>query len=270
MLRAEPRARLFLLVSAQSAIGNGAAIPALMVLAYDRRHSPWAITAVLLAYLLPPGVLGPFAGAAVDRFSRRRCAVAADWVRALAFGGIALLPGFGATVALAFVAGAGTALFSPAVLAALPSLADEERVPALISAYGGLGDAGRMAGPALAALGFALIGAEGVLAVNAATFVISALALMLLPFGAALPGAHAGGGREFFREVAEGLRGPMRIPLIRAIVLGSTMVILFAAMISPAELPLARAYGGGASALGLLLAVFGVGVVAGSLSGARS
>src|SRR3954471_15157960 len=119
----EPRARWFLLANAQSAIGTGAAVIALVVLAYDRLHSPWAISLVLLADFLPVMLLGPLFGAVADRWSRRGCAVAADTLRAGAFVGLGLVHSFEATVVLALVGGIGTALFSPAVLAALPSLA---------------------------------------------------------------------------------------------------------------------------------------------------
>src|SRR3954469_15855586 len=187
-LRGEHRARVFLLTYLQSSLGTGAAAVALFVLAYDREPSPWSITAVLLAYDLPPGLLGPFLGALVDRVSRRWCVIAADIVRVGAFTGIALVDSVAGTAAFAFVAGTATALYRPAALAALPSLVPEECLPAVTSLYGSLTDVGRTAGPALAALGFPLFGGEGIMLVNAATFAISALVLSTLSFGAAVPG----------------------------------------------------------------------------------
>src|SRR4051794_40289891 len=92
------RARAFLLTYAQSALGNGMAIVALLVLAYERKPSPWSITLVLLAYDLPPGFLGPLAGALVDRVSRRWCVIAADLIRCGAFAGMAVAGGIEATV----------------------------------------------------------------------------------------------------------------------------------------------------------------------------
>jgi hypothetical protein len=67
LLRREPRVRGFFAAHAQSSLGNGAAYVALLVLAYDRLHSPWAITLVLLADMGAPMILGPFCGAAADR-----------------------------------------------------------------------------------------------------------------------------------------------------------------------------------------------------------
>ena len=153
MLRGEHRARAFLLTYAQSSLGTGAAAVALFVIAYERKPSPWAITAVLLAYDLPPGILGPFVGALVDRVSRRWCVIAADLVRVGAFAGLAAVDSIEATVAFAFLAGAATALYRPAALAALPSLVPPDRLPAVTSIYGSLTDVGRTIGPALAAVG---------------------------------------------------------------------------------------------------------------------
>jgi MFS family permease len=269
VLLRERRARAFLLTYAQSSLGTGAAMVALMVIAYEREPSPWAITAVLLAYDLPPGFLGPLAGAAVDRFSRRWCAIAADLIRACAFVGIALVGDLPLTIAFAFLAGAGSALWSPAALASLPSLVDRERVPAATSVYGGITDAGRTVGPALAAAAFPLIGGDGVMLANGVTFGISALILCTIQFGQRVEEETSEERPSFMSEVVEGLRGTVRIPAARVVVIASTGIILFASMVNVAELPLANDLGVGASGFALLLTAQGVGVVIGSLSGAR-
>jgi MFS family permease len=269
VFRRERRARAFLLTYAQSSLGNGAALVALLVVAYERDRSPWAITLVLLAYDLPPGFLGPLFGAAVDRFSRKWCVIVSDLVRAAAFVGIFFVDSIELTIALSFVAGAGTALYSPAALSSLPSLVDRERVAAVTSFYGGITDAGRTIGPALAAAAFPLIGAAGVMLANGITFAISAGVLSLISFGPAVRGEHKE-RPSFMREVSEGLRETTRTPVVRVVVIASTGVILFASMVNVAELPLANELGVGASGFALLLTCQGIGVVIGSLSGARA
>src|SRR5947209_4961102 len=94
LLRSERRARVFFAALAQSSLGTGAAYVGLLVIAYERLHSPWAISLVLLADFVPAMFLAPFFGAAADRWSRRWCAVSADIIRAGAFGGIALVDSF--------------------------------------------------------------------------------------------------------------------------------------------------------------------------------
>lgn len=269
LLRNEPRARAFLLTHLQSSLGTGAGYVALVVIAYRRFHSPWAISLVLLADFLPVMLLGPVIGAIVDRWSRRWCAVIADAVRAIAFVGIGLVDGFAATVALAVLAGFGTALFSPSILAALPSLVEKERLPAITSLYGGVTDLGRTLGPLVAAACFPLVGPEVVIVADGVTFAASALVLASLSFGARVGEEVAAGGRALLREAREGLGATARLPGVRVVLFASSAIVLFAAMLNVAELLLAHDLHAGASGYAALLAVLGIGVVAGSLTGVR-
>ena len=268
LIRREPRARTFFAAYAQSALGNGAGYVALVVLAYQRWHSPWAITLVLMADFIPAMLLGPLFGAMADRWSRRWIAVLSDLIRAAAFIGVGLVGGIWATVALALLAGTGAGLFTPAILAALPSLVDARRLPAATSLYGGLTDAGRTVGPALAALAIALSSATAVVIANGATFVVSAVVVSVIRFGAAPASAHSARDRGLLRHAREGVGALARMPGIRTLVLASSGAIVFAAMMNVVELLLARSLGAGAVGYSALVAIFGAGFVAGSLSGA--
>jgi MFS family permease len=270
LLRTEPRARAFLLTYLQSSLGTGAGYLALVVLAYDRLHSPWAIALVLLAEFLPVMTLGPLVGAIVDRSSRRTCAVGADAVRAVAFVGLALVNSFEATVALALLAGLGTAFFSPSILASLPSLVRPDRLSAVTSLYGSVTDVGRTVGPLVAAVMFSLVGGETLMIVNGATFAVSAAVLRFLPFGERAAGEHAVGSGALLREAREGLSTTAGVAGLRVVLFASSAVVLFAAMLNVAELLLARDLGVGAAGFAVLSAALGVGVVTGSLTGARS
>jgi hypothetical protein len=57
LIRREPRARRFFIALGQSALGTGAALVALLVLALERFDSPWAIGLILLADVIPGMVL---------------------------------------------------------------------------------------------------------------------------------------------------------------------------------------------------------------------
>src|SRR5919108_1509853 len=129
LFRAEPRARSFFVLLIQSSFGTGAAYVALLLVAYDRFRSPWAISLVLVADLVPPMLLGVVFGAAADRWSRKACAVVADAVRAVAFVGIALVDSFPVTVAFALLAGGGAAVVLAAAGAGLPPPGGEGRLP---------------------------------------------------------------------------------------------------------------------------------------------
>ena len=102
--------------------------------------------------------------------------------------------------------GAGTGLFNPASLAAVPSLVKPERLPAATALYGAITDLGYIVGPALAALLLLFGGPELILYGNAATFALSAVVLTQLRFGAAPPVEDASTPRPgLLREAREGL-----------------------------------------------------------------
>jgi len=272
LLRREPRARIFMAAHAQSAVGSGAAYVGLLLLAFDRLPTPWALTLVLLADFLPAMLLGPVFGAAADRWSRRKCAVASDVARAVAFVGIALVDSFAATVALALLAGAGSGLFVPAVLAGLPSLVRRTSLPAATSLYGALDDFGHTLGPALAAALLLVLSPDVLMLANGATFAVSALVLTRVPFGDRPSSVtHEVGRRSsLIAEARSGLSATARMSGARALLLASAAVILFAGMFNVGELLLAEGeLGAGDAGFSALVAVFGAGVIGGSLTGGR-
>jgi MFS family permease len=269
LLREERRARLFFVALTQSALGTGAAYVALLLVAYERFHSPWALSLVLLADLMPAMMLGPVFGAAADRWSRRSCVVLADVVRAAAFVGLWLVDDFTATVAFAALAGTGTGLFTPASLAGLPSLVKPERVPAATSLYGAISDLGFTAGPALAALVLLFTGPEELLLANGVTFALSAGILARLPFGA-VAGTPAQGRvvPSLLREAWEGLKAVAAMRGVRVVLAGSAAALFFGGVFNVGELLFATeeldVSDAGYSAL---VAMFGLGFIMGSLTG---
>jgi MFS family permease len=273
LLRDEPRARWFFGALTQSALGTGAAYPALLLVAYHRFHSPWAISLVLVAELAPAMFLGPVFGALADRWSRRWCAVAADVIRAGAFIGVVLAQDFPLTIAFAVLAGTGTALFTPATLAGLPSLVSKQRVPAATSLYGAIADLGFTAGPGLAAVALVLAGPEEILLINGITFGLSALVLVRLPFGfRPIPGTRADGERtpSLLRETREGLATVARMRGIRVVIAGSTGALFFGGVFNVAELLFVTEDLDASDAVySILVALFGLGFVCGSLAGSK-
>jgi MFS family permease len=269
LLRAERRARIFFAVLTQSAWGTGAGYVALLLVAFERFESPWAISIVLIADLVAPMLLGPVFGAVADRWSRRMCAVVADVIRAGAFVGIVLVDGFVPTVALALLAGAGTALFTPATLAALPSLVARKRLPAATSLYGAISDFGLAAGPALAALVLVGGGTDLVLLVNGGTFALSAVVLSRLDFGRApLESEEHAGPTSLLGDAMEGIRAARGIPGLGTVLLASAAALFFGGLVNVAELPfVTQDLGASDASFSAVVALAGVGIAAGSIAG---
>ena len=178
--KTERPARWFFAAHLQGSLGAGAGYIALLVLAYHRLGSAWGATAVLLADVLPAMLLGPLLGGLIDRTSRLGAAIVADVIRAGAFAGLVFVDGIGAMLALALLAGLGTALFRPATYALLPGLVARERLAAANGIFHAVRETGYLLGPVLAAALLAAASPEAVLGVNAITFGISAVLLARL------------------------------------------------------------------------------------------
>jgi MFS family permease len=268
LLREEPRARLFFAALTQSSLGTGAAHIALLLIAYDRFHSPWAISLVLLADFAPAMFLGAVLGAAADRWSRKWCVVLGDVIRAAAFVALALVDSFTATFALALVAGLGTALFRPAALAGLPALVSPGRLPPATSLYGAIADMGYTVGPAVAAGALLLVSPEDLLVANGVTFAISALVLTRLRLDRVAALVDHENRPSLIGDVREGLRAVAGMGAIRVLIATSTGAMFFGGVFNVVELPFATsALGANSSEFGALVAVFGLAFVLGSLRG---
>lgn len=264
MWRSERRARWFFTAHLLNALGTGAGYVALLVLAYDRIGSAWGATAVLLADLVPAMLLGPALGRAIDRSGRLRCAMLADLVGGLAFAGIVFADGAIPLVALALVAGVGSALFRPATCALLPAIVDESRLGAANGLFGAMRETGQLIGPALAAGVLLFAGPEAIVAFNAVTFLVSVLMLSRLR-GNVRPVASSDD-----EDTPIGIRGLLREPIVRSLVGTSGAVMLVAGATNVAELVIAqRDLGVGSTGFALLVSAFGCGMLAGSLLGAR-
>jgi MFS family permease len=271
LITAEPAARRLLAAHIQSSLGTGAAYVALLVIAYERFHSPLAVSAILLCEFLPSLMLGAVFGAAADRWSRRTILVTADVLRAGAFVGLALVDSFAATVALAALAGAGQAAFQPAVMSSIPSLVSEKRLPTAMGVYGAIHEFGYMAGPILAAGAFAVIGATGVLLVNGVTFAISAVLLSTLALARTATSDRQERKPSLLASARDGARALRRNRAAWTVVLSSTFFVCFFGAMNVAEVLLVNTtLGGGAAAYAITTAVMGLGVTAGSLLGGRS
>src|SRR4029453_8725378 len=165
---------------------------------------PLGVLVVRLADSVPALVFGFHGGVLADRGGRRRLMVGADLVRAagpvpVAIAGLAgELPLWGLVVA-AFVLTTGASYFDPAYGAVLPALAGRDGVQAANALVRASADAVWLAGSALAAALLAVVPLSAFFAINAGSFVLSALLLAGLPAFAPPPtGAAPPRVREAF------------------------------------------------------------------------
>ena len=178
-----------------SLLGDGAFIVALAWQVYQLSDAPTAMGVVGVAMTVPTIVFLLVGGALSDRLDRRRLMLAADVARLLAAASLAVLTVTGTleiwhVALLVAVYGTGQAFFAPAFDAIVPDLVPGDQL-AQANALDQLirPIALRMVGPALGGVLVGVFGAAAVFALDAASFGLSALALLLIraPAGVRVP-----------------------------------------------------------------------------------
>jgi Major Facilitator Superfamily len=154
----------------------------LLVLAIT--DSPAKAGIVAFARTLPAALFALPAGVAADRWSRRRLMIAADAVRVLAVGSIAAAIlfdqiEFWQIPLVAFVEGAGAAVFSAAQVGALRAVVPPRQLPAAVGAQTGRQAAVQLAGPPLGGALFGLARALPFI-VDAVSYAFSTLSLLAM------------------------------------------------------------------------------------------
>jgi predicted MFS family arabinose efflux permease len=229
--------------------------------------SPAVAGAIMAVSALPRLAFLLLGGAIVDRHDSRRLMIGSDLLRCAVSLIAAAVAGWQLSVALlvavALIFGAADAIFLPAASTVPPRLLPPERLShgAALSAM-----TARLALTVGAPLGGVLVAAGGLTLaclVNAATFIISVLALRGLP-----PGLSARSSREpIFADLRSGLRYLGGHRVLRTILLVSLLTNL--GFVGPMNVGLAIVSderGWGSAGIGRLLAGFGAGAVISSLA----
>ena len=261
------RFRLLFFATFGSGLGNWLAVIALQVDVYDRTHSGWWVGALLVGNILPAVFLGLLAGPLVDRLSRKGLMIGSDLGRFGVFAAMPFVNSAGAIVALAVVAGIGTAFFRPAVLAGVPNLVTDEELGganALLQLVEwGTAAIGPLAGGAIVALS----GPHLAYGINAATFAFSALLVAGIP--GRLLQSDRPIGRGHWSDLSEGYAVVRRSRQLLCVLIAWSIVMLANGGVNVAEVFLAKvSYSSGDFGFGLLWAGSGVGLVAGGLAAA--
>lgn len=237
---------------------------------------------VALAYALdasPAVLVGFLGGALIDRWRLRTVMVVTDLLRAAAFGYLAWLAATGpvegsgeglvAVWAVAFIAGTLAAFFNGALFAAIPRLIARERLATANSKLAASLNLATILGPALAGFLISVIGFWPTFALNAATFIVSALSLVLL--GDIDSHAEPGDRKGYVHESMLGLRHLWGDPRLRVATLGVAGVNFVTGFIE-GTLVLTFDLVGAVEEWqqGLLFTFMGLGALAGSVAAPRT
>jgi MFS family permease len=245
-----------------SFVGDAVSMVALVVLVVEITGSASAVGGALVARLLPT-IASPLAGVLADRVDRRVVLVAGDLARAVLVLGLVFARDLATIYVLVFLMGLARTVFNPTVRAAFPSVVGGGNLTRANALIAGTFSTSIMVGPALGGLLVASIGVDAAFLADAVTYLISAILLSTVPLPH--PRRESEEQTGFVRDLRSGfgyLLGA-RVPL--AIVVGAFLTILTINATVPAEVFLAKeTFGAGDAGYGLLVSLWGGGMVLGS------
>ena len=256
---------------AGSNVGGWAYTVAIAVYAY-REDGAYAVGLIGLARWVAAGLASPLMGVLADRYPRVRVMVAADLVRAALLGAMALLVVSGTSALLVYVLSivgtvVGTA-FRPAQAALLPQLTETPQELTAANVTGSsIESVGIFVGPAVGGILVATTGVEVTFLVSAGFLIWSAvLVAFVREPDRDVPAEEEEEDAGFLRESAEGFRvivSNRRLALLTTLFAAQTFVDgalgVFVVVLALETLDL------GASGVGFLNSVLGIGGIAGGV-----
>ncbi|HSL66385.1 MAG TPA: MFS transporter [Gaiellaceae bacterium] len=252
----------YFLGNALSASGTWFQNLAAALLVYRQTGSPFLLGVLNFAQFLPVLLLAPWAGSAADRLDRRKVLLVSQGAAVLlsaALGVLALADAAGAGVVIAFALALGvvSAFAAPAQQALVASLVQPRDLGSAIALNSMTFNLARAIGPAAAAAVIAAFGIPTAFFVNAGSYLVFVVALLLVR-----PRPQRRAERAPLRESLTLLREQPRLLWLLFVV----MAVGFASDPVNTESPaFAEAFGYPDTVAGLIVGVFGAGAVAAAL-----
>lgn len=197
-----------------SQVGEGLNKVALLWFVYELTGSALMIATVGLIQTVPPLIFGPLIGVYLDRLRKKPIMVWVDLIRTVLTLLIPTLYGLGllrleGLFILIFLTSMVSTVFGPALVSAVPLLVRRGELVSANALIQSTNNIGTLLGPAVSGILIALIGAQYVLYVNAATFLISALCLMPIRCQETVPERqqqNADSATSVFKDLLVGFR----------------------------------------------------------------
>ncbi len=268
----EPQFRRYFVGQATSYIGDGLLPVAISFAVLDLTASASDLGLVLGVRMVPVVLFLLVGGVWADRLPRQLVMIASDVIRGgtQALLAVLLLTGSAELwhlLVLQAVYGAGEAFWRPASTALLPSVVSEARLQEANALMAVAVNGAYTAGPAVAGLLVATVGSGAAIAIDAATFGVSTIALLSLRVPALERAAEPG---TFLADLREGWREFVSRTWLWVVTAHAALFLLFVTtpfmvlgpVVADRELD-------GAKDWGFIAAAMGVGVILGSASASR-
>ena len=192
-LRGDRAFRKFWTAGSVSLAGTLVTSVVLPILIYQRTGSAWQTSLLVAIETIPYLAIGLVAGAVADRVDRRRLMWRCELVSALLVGSIPLAAAAGVlSIAQVYLVAAGTATvfvwFDAANFGALPAIAGRDRIAIAYARLSASSSVLMIVAPALGGVLASTIGPASAMAIDAASYVVSALLLLSIRRPFSVPG----------------------------------------------------------------------------------
>ncbi len=264
--------RLLWLSQSASVIGDALVIVAIGLYVTRLTGNPSDVGFVLTAYALPLVLFILFGGVIADRLPRQAVMIAADIARAVLHGTLALLIVTGTVriwhmVIIGVLFGTAESFFRPAYAGLVPQTVSESDIQGAQALGGVSRELAAFASPALATALVLGVGGAAAFALDAATFVVSAL--LLRRVGARSRG-DSGGGTTMLGELREGWSAVRSRAWVWGTIVAFSGAVLFAlAPFFVLGASVAKEVYGSDVVFGLANAALGVGTITGAVVASR-
>lgn len=228
------RNRTFLTIwfgHALSVVGDGFTSIALGIWVLQATGSASAMAMIMSSRVIVSILLGAIGGTVVDRSDRRRLMIAMNLVRFTTLGGIALLVRAGNTsllpiIALTALTTVASTFFGPAFQSSLVHIVGKEELPRASSLLQISNTVSQIIGPFLGGTIVALYGGWTALSLDALSFLISAIAI-LIAGSFPSPRRESAGRSSFWGDLVAGFRYIGQDPLAKAVVISAPLLNFF-------------------------------------------
>ncbi len=258
-----------------SQIGNYFFYIALLIKVNDLTHSTATIGILLMVFSLPQAIIGPWAGAYVDRLNRRWLMIISDLIRGIAvifFVDMTSSHQLWLAYLLALIMGSAASFFIPAKDAVIPLLVPQEELLSANALSQTMQVAAMLIGPATAGFIIAWAGLDTAFLVDSGSFIVSALSIFAIAnakIAHSLPGEPtvASGATSIWRELSVGFHYVMHSRLLVTLTAMIMVVMLGAGALNVLWVPFFQdEFHVGAEGLGMVDAMQGVGMLLGGIA----
>lgn len=236
----------------------------------ERTGSATVLATATLVSLLPGVFLGPFIGALVDRWNRRRVMIVADMIIALFSAALALLFWSGRiqvwhVYVIMFVRSLGGTFHWPAMQASTSLMVPKEQLARVAGANQTMGGILNIISPPMGALLIGLLPLHGIMAIDVVTAIIAIGPLLFIHIPQ--PARAAAAPTTVWQDVRVGFLYMWRWPGMFAILIMATLInMVYNPAFSLLPILVTRHFELGALELGWINSAWGFGIIAGGLT----